>query len=68
MKRTIPRSRGSFLLRLPAGRPLHFADARHFGEACGKLSQGRFSSLLDFMTYARALPNGFTSFVERSDR
>lgn len=67
MKRSIPRSRGPFVLRLPAGKPIRFADARHFGEACGKLSSGRFASLLDFVTYARALPNGYSSFMERTD-
>lgn len=60
------RDRGSFILSFGTSK-LCYKDAEHFGNACMKLSRGRFASALDFMTYARALPNGYSSYLERTE-
>jgi len=67
MKRyELKRDRGPFTLVI-GRRKLRFRDAAHFGEACVRISRGRFASALDLVTYARALPNGYSSFIERTD-
>jgi len=61
------RPRGSFILAFHTGYKRRFKDTQHYGNACLRLSRGRFETALQLVEFAKALPNGYTSFLERTD-
>ncbi len=58
--------RGSFVLVLPTGRKLTFADSIHRGNATEALSRGRFANVGVMVEFALRLPRGFVTFVGES--
>lgn len=56
--------RGSFVLVLPTGRKLRFADSLHRGRAYESIARGRFNHLGEMVAFALALPRGFVDFTE----